>query len=231
MNDQELIAHFEKFHPDDLAMEFRPRPGKILAELSAPKEWRTYHETLHRLWPAKYDHDHNEEATELPSTEKIYVVKQDLKTLGAVMSEAAVTSLVAATGSLTKPCITEEIELHRPDLRPIYGGPTLLEALWNEMDTIMERLMTGQTSDDVCSQSGYHGVSLEDPSLVCEHEDNGDKYRAQQMAWVLAIVTDPYEPSVDKIRAETMARWNAMQQAAEETAAEQSATIQEGYGL
>lgn len=76
------------------------------------------------------------------------------------------------------------ITLHRPDLRPVYGGPTLLEALWNEMDRLMEGLMTG-----------------------ADAEDGGDRYRAQELAWVIAIVTNPYDPSVDRIRAEAMERW------------------------
>lgn len=82
----------------------------------------------------------------------------------------------------------EEITLHRPSLRAVYGGPTLIQALWNEMDAIMERLMTKQ-----------------------ESEDGGDKFRAAELAWVLAIVTNAYDPSVDRIRAETMARWQAAQ--------------------
>jgi hypothetical protein len=79
-------------------------------------------------------------------------------------------------------------KLHRPALQPIYGGPTLLEALWNEMDRLMEALMTGEVA-----------------------EDGGDKFRAQQLAWVLAVVSNPYDPSVDRIRAEAMDRWNAQQ--------------------
>lgn len=79
-----------------------------------------------------------------------------------------------------------KVTLHRPDLRPIYGGPTLLEALWNEMDRLMEGLMTGEDA-----------------------EDEGDRFRAAELAWVLAIVTNPYNPSVDAIRAETMKRWEA----------------------
>jgi hypothetical protein len=82
-----------------------------------------------------------------------------------------------------------EITLHRPSLQPIYGGPTLLEALWAEMDVIMERLMTG-----------------------AEAEDGGDKYRAQELAWVIAIVTNAYNPSIDGVRAEAMRRWNEEQE-------------------
>ena len=74
-------------------------------------------------------------------------------------------------------------------LRAVYGGPTLLEALWAEMDTLMERLMTG-----------------------AESEDGGDRFRAEELCWVLSIVTSPYNPSMDAIRAETMRRWNEQQQ-------------------
>lgn len=83
-------------------------------------------------------------------------------------------------------CHITEVKLHRPSLQPIYGGATLLEALWAEMDVLMERLMTGADVE-------------------------GDRYRAEELAWVLAIVTNPYAPSVDRIRAETMTRWEEEQ--------------------
>lgn len=82
----------------------------------------------------------------------------------------------------------EASTLEQQSLRPIYGGGTLIENLWAEMDAIMERLMTGQQA-----------------------EDGGDRFRAEELAWVLAIVTNAYDPSVDRIRAETMERWNAAQ--------------------
>jgi hypothetical protein len=83
------------------------------------------------------------------------------------------------------PFTVTEVTLHRPSLQPIYGGPTLLEALWAEMDRLMAGLMTGQDA-----------------------EDGGDKARAQELAWVLAIVTNAYNPSIDAIRAEAVRRWN-----------------------
>jgi hypothetical protein len=83
-----------------------------------------------------------------------------------------------------------EITLHRPSLQPFYGGPTLLEALWNEMDRLMEALMTG-----------------------ADAEDGGDRYRAQELAWVIAIVTNAYSPSVDQVRAEAMRRWEEQREA------------------
>lgn len=145
--------------------------------------------------------------------EQIQVVKQNLKTLGAVMTEGAVVPFVAKHGTLTKPFQTETMLLHRPSLAPIYGGPTLLEALWSEMDRLMEALMTGQTADDSCKIKGYHGVpaAYDDHQANCEHWDNGDRYRAEELAWVIALVTNPYDPSVDRVRAEAMERWNAMQ--------------------
>lgn len=78
-----------------------------------------------------------------------------------------------------------EVTLHRPSLQPIYGGPTLLEALWAEMDRLMAGLMTGTDA-----------------------EDEGDKYRAQELAWVIAIVNNAYNPSIDAVRAEAIRRWN-----------------------
>lgn len=78
-----------------------------------------------------------------------------------------------------------EITLHRPSLRPVYGGPTLLEALWAEMDALVERLM---------SDGG-------------ENEDGGDRFRAEELAWVIAIVTNAYAPSMDLVRAEAMRRY------------------------
>lgn len=104
----------------------------------------------------------------------------------------------------------EEAALLRPDLRPIYGGETLLEALWSEMDRLMEGLMTDQDAEDVCGRKSNCEWSSEDNP--CQHEDNGDRYRAQELAWVLAIVTNPYNPSVDAIRAEAVARWNTAQE-------------------
>lgn len=99
----------------------------------------------------------------------------------------------AAEGAVSNgdyPWGVEAVEalLHRPSLRPIYGGGTLIENLWAEMDAIMERLMTGQ-----------------------EAEDGGDRFRAEELAWVLAIVTNAYDPSVDRIRKETMERWEISQ--------------------
>jgi hypothetical protein len=79
-----------------------------------------------------------------------------------------------------------EITLHRPSLRAVYGGPTLLEALWNRMDVHMEALMTGQEAEDTAAG-------------------------ARELAWVIAIVTNAYSPSIPWVKEEAMRRWNEAQ--------------------
>lgn len=122
--------------------------------------------------------------------EVVWVVQQNQigkhSIIGVGVSELATPDLPGLDKSL--PFISTKTILHRPSLAPIYGGPTLLEALWNEMDRLMEGLMTGQDA-----------------------EDGGDKYRAAELAWVLAIVSNAYDPDVNRIRAEAVERWNASQ--------------------
>jgi hypothetical protein len=133
--------------------------------------------------------------------EPVWMVRQEGKVLGIAVSEEGAAQLPGVDRSL--PLVADRTILFRPSLQPIYGGPTLLEALWDEMDSIMERLMTGQEQDDVCGRKGC----MEGEAETCEHEDNGDKYRAQELAWVLAIVSNAYDPDVNRIRAEAMERW------------------------
>jgi hypothetical protein len=62
------------------------------------------------------------------------------------------------------------------------GGQTLLELMWAELMTIMERLMTGQDAED-------------------------DRGMAQGMAYAIAIMQNPYRPNVDDVRTQAMAKW------------------------
>lgn len=122
------------------------------------------------------------------NTETIFVA--DIQTYGIVGAATTPDQAMEIAKQISSlPNKIHTTQLHRPDLRPIYGGETLLEALWSEMDRLMEALMTG-----------------------ADAEDGGDRYRAQELAWVLAIVTNPYAPSVDAIRAEAVSRWNAQEQ-------------------
>jgi len=198
MDDEDLMSHLEEFHPGDLKMKFLVEPGRAERRLRNPREWRTYHRTLHRIHPKSYFHSHEEDELEAKplnfheKQEEVWVVEQfnpargGDTVVGIAVSEEGGSQLPGLDHS--KPFSKTKSILYRPALAPIYGGPTLLEALWSEMDRLMEGLMT-QT----------------------DAEDGGDRYRAAELAWVLAIVTNAYAPSVDAIRAEAVARWNAVQ--------------------
>lgn len=65
------------------------------------------------------------------------------------------------------------------------GGETILELLWRELMVVIDRLMSdGQ-------QSG----------------DGKDPGRAEGIAYAIAIMQNPYRPSVDDVREQAMARW------------------------
>jgi hypothetical protein len=67
-------------------------------------------------------------------------------------------------------------------------GPSLLETLWEELDSIVERLMTG-----------------------CEAADGRDPGRAEGVAYAIAVITNPYHPSIPAVREECVRRWNSAQ--------------------
>ncbi len=118
--------------------------------------------------------------------QQIWVVSQSTYgIIGAATSEEGASKIPELVRPTELPHHVTEVTLHRPALQPIYGGPTLLEALWAEMDRLMAGLMTGTDA-----------------------EDEGDKFRAQELAWVIAIVTNAYNPSIDAVRAEALRRWN-----------------------
>lgn len=60
MSDEILMKHLELRHEDDLAVVFEVEPDRDERRLRAPKEWRTYHDAMHRLYPRKYDHRHDD---------------------------------------------------------------------------------------------------------------------------------------------------------------------------
>lgn len=195
MDDEALMCHLEESHPGDLRLKFQAEPGRTERRLAAPGLWRTYHDTMHRLSPNNYQHTHevpmdkiNHDVNWRDKDEDIWVmtrVGDSGNVADAFVSEAAARK-AEARGDYSWGVEAVKVKLHRPALAPIYGGPTLLEALWNEMDRLMEQLMQPAGADDP-----------------------NDRYRAEELAWVIAIVSNPYDPSVDRIRAEAMKRWNA----------------------
>lgn len=60
MPDETFMKHLEHRHPDDLKLSFEREPDQPERRLRNPVEWRTYHDTLHRLQGNSYDHEHLE---------------------------------------------------------------------------------------------------------------------------------------------------------------------------
>jgi hypothetical protein len=66
------------------------------------------------------------------------------------------------------------------------GGKSLYEMVWEEMMAITERLMTDTAAED-------------------------DVGAARAIAYVLAIMQNPYLPNVDAVREQVMEKWEAME--------------------
>jgi hypothetical protein len=97
----------------------------------------------------------------------------------------------AGTGSQTSPpLLAAEAVLAADVLRAAAvnaggsacGGQTILELLWQEMMVVYERLMTGQAAE--------HDVGI-----------------AQGIAYSIAIMQNPYRPSIDDVREQASQRW------------------------
>lgn len=74
-----------------------------------------------------------------------------------------------------------------------FAGKSITEMIWQEMDTVYARLMSGET-------------------------EKGDKGTARGLATALSILTNPYTRDVDAIREQAYARWEAAQPDEEEEA-------------
>jgi len=64
------------------------------------------------------------------------------------------------------------------------GGKSIKEILEEELDTVVERIMTGQDA-----------------------EDGRDPGRAEGVAYALAVFQNPYRPNIESVREEAMDRW------------------------
>lgn len=65
------------------------------------------------------------------------------------------------------------------------AGRSILSMLWDELMSISERLLSG------------------DPA-----EDGRDPGRAEGVAYCIAVMTNPYKPDIEAVRAEVVRRWN-----------------------
>ena len=60
MDDETVMKHLEFRHEDDLKMAFKPEPDRTERRLNNAETWRTYHNSMHRLYPRKYEHTHRD---------------------------------------------------------------------------------------------------------------------------------------------------------------------------
>lgn len=72
--------------------------------------------------------------------------------------------------------------------REISQGPSILELLWQELMSVCDRLYTG-----------------------AEAEDGRDPGRAEGVAFAIAVMTNPYKPDIEEVRAEVARRWKEEQ--------------------
>lgn len=67
------------------------------------------------------------------------------------------------------------------------GGDTIMDIIWREMMVVTDRLIGIQDSD--------------------EEPDPDDVGAARSLAWVLAVMQNPYLPNVEAVREQVMERW------------------------
>ena len=80
------------------------------------------------------------------------------------------------------------------DSHPGKPGRSILEQIWEELDSIMDRLRSGSPIPEA---EGWTGV-----------RDRAElRGRAQGIAYAIAVMTNPYAPDVPKIKAEARTRW------------------------
>src|ERR1044072_1959394 len=75
------------------------------------------------------------------SQEEVWIVQQGSAFVGVAVTEEGARQLPGIDPH--RASTSTKAILFRPSLKPVYGGPTLTEALWAEMDSIMDRLMGG----------------------------------------------------------------------------------------
>lgn len=92
------------------------------------------------------------------------------------------------------------------------AGRSIMEILWEELDDIMDRLMEDGEPDVNEYDSGVQYQSID----VGEYTEavklwGEERGKAQATAYAIAIMTNPYQPSIPDIKAEAMRRWQERQ--------------------
>jgi hypothetical protein len=86
------------------------------------------------------------------------------------------------------------------------AGRSILEILWEELDSIMDRLM-GEGKPG--TSEGEFGCELGDPEQWQKYGE--ERGQGQGVAYCIAVMENPYAPDVPGIKVRAMNRWNERQ--------------------
>lgn len=82
-----------------------------------------------------------------------------------------------------------------------YAGRSILEIITEELDVVIDRLMTdGEPFSDG------------NPDVEEWKEWGEQRGQAQGLAFAIAVLENPYEMNVEKVKAEAMKRWEAAEE-------------------
>lgn len=82
---------------------------------------------------------------------------------------------------------------------PSCAGKSLLELLREEMDTVIDRLMSDDRPDPDVEPDALS------PSMWLEYGE--ERGQAQGLAYAIAVIENPYQVDVPRVKDEAMERW------------------------
>lgn len=92
------------------------------------------------------------------------------------------------------------------------AGRSIMEILWEELDDIMDRLMEDGEPSVNDHLIGKYPIEYDIGELQEAFKLWGEERgKAQATAYAIAIMTNPYQPSIPDIKAEAMRRWQERQ--------------------
>ncbi len=103
-----------------------------------------------------------------------------------------------------------------PGERNSAAGRSLLEMLWEELDSVIDRLMAdGKPGEPEVTELSEEAVAVEKHDLSRLMDDfkawGEERGQAQGLAYAIAVITDPYEVDVPGIKKISAKRWEERQ--------------------
>lgn len=92
----------------------------------------------------------------------------------------------------------------------VNAGRSIIEILWEELDSIMDRLMEDGEPDSEDFWWGHDDFNAEEHKEACR-EWGEERGRAQSMAYAIAVMMNPYAVDTPAVKKTAMARWEERQ--------------------